>query len=134
VQVAARIRSIDAYSGHADATELDDWLMARAPVSSGVFLVHGEPGAMDTLAARLEGRTAPILTPELDTTWALSRGKADLIAQGRRRLTPQDIRAPDIHNDVSALLLDINAALDRAADRRAKAAIVRKLRRALDET
>jgi metallo-beta-lactamase family protein len=132
VQVAARIRSIDAYSGHADATELDDWVMARAPATGGVFLVHGEPAAMDAFAQRLQGRTAPVAIPDLDTTWDLTAQGARLLRTGHRRLAPQDLRAPDVHNEVSALLLDIGAALDKAADRKAKAVIVRRLRRALD--
>jgi metallo-beta-lactamase family protein len=133
VAVAARIRSIDAYSGHADATELDDWLMARAPVTGGVFLVHGEETAMETFATRLAGRTAPVLMPDLDSTWALQRDGAHLVRRGPVRLAPQEVRAPDIHNEVSALLLDINTALDKAADAKAKAVIVRRLRRALGD-
>lgn len=43
VRVGARIRSMDTYSGHADATELASWLEARGPVSGSVFLNHGEP-------------------------------------------------------------------------------------------
>jgi metallo-beta-lactamase family protein len=132
VSVAARIRSIGAYSGHADASELDDWIMDRAPVTGAVFLVHGEQTSMDALAARLAGRTAKVETPELDSVWDVSREGARLLKAGTRRLAPEETRAPDVHNELSALMLDINAALDRAADRKAKSAIVRRLRRALD--
>src|SRR5690554_8066593 len=40
--VRARLRTIDLYSGHADAPELADWIRARAPVRHATFLVHGD--------------------------------------------------------------------------------------------
>jgi metallo-beta-lactamase family protein len=49
--VRARIRSLDLYSGHADAPELAQWVAARAPVRAGIILTHAEPPAMDALAA-----------------------------------------------------------------------------------
>jgi metallo-beta-lactamase family protein len=39
-QVKARIRLLDLYSGHADASELEDWVRARLPIHKGVFLTH----------------------------------------------------------------------------------------------
>jgi len=39
----------------------------------------------------------------------------------------------DWHNDMSKLILDINERIDAAVDERARAVIIRKLRRALDE-
>jgi metallo-beta-lactamase family protein len=46
ISVAARVRTIDDYSGHADGTELARWIAARRPVRRGVFLVHGEEQAI----------------------------------------------------------------------------------------
>ena len=46
IKVAARIRYIDEYSGHADGPELARWIAARRPVRRGVFLVHGEEPAL----------------------------------------------------------------------------------------
>jgi predicted metal-dependent RNase len=45
IKVAARIRRIDDYSGHADGPELARWIAARRPIHRGVFLVHGEEPA-----------------------------------------------------------------------------------------
>ena len=52
IEVRARIRSLDLYSGHADGPELAEWMAKRKPVRCGVFLVHGEDEAMAGLRAR----------------------------------------------------------------------------------
>jgi len=39
----------------------------------------------------------------------------------------------DWHNDMSKLILDINARIEAAADDRARGVIIRKLKRALDQ-
>jgi metallo-beta-lactamase family protein len=54
VPVAARIESIDAMSAHADAGEILHWLKLFKRPPAVTFLVHGEPGPMDTLKARIE--------------------------------------------------------------------------------
>ena len=67
VKVAARIARIEGYSGHADQPELLRWIAARGPVTGGLFLVHGEPEAMEVMArpvpgispARTSGATRP---------------------------------------------------------------------------
>ncbi|MEH6645967.1 MBL fold metallo-hydrolase RNA specificity domain-containing protein [Sulfitobacter sp.] len=38
ISVRARIRTIDAYSGHADGTELADWITERQPIRQKLFL------------------------------------------------------------------------------------------------
>ena len=45
IKVAARIRRIDDYSGHADGSELARWIAARRPIRRGLFLIHGEEPA-----------------------------------------------------------------------------------------
>jgi hypothetical protein len=81
--VRARIRTLDLYSGHADGTELVDWIKARLPIRHEVFLVHGEEAAMAALADRLTGIVDPakVLRPELDEGFALT-------PTGSRRLAP----------------------------------------------
>jgi metallo-beta-lactamase family protein len=54
IPVAARIESIDAMSAHADAGEILRWLKQFTRPPAVTFLVHGEPGPMDTLKARIE--------------------------------------------------------------------------------
>ena len=54
--VRAAVEAIEGYSAHADQRELREWASAldRARVQQ-VFLVHGEPQAIDTLAQLLRG-------------------------------------------------------------------------------
>jgi metallo-beta-lactamase family protein len=137
IRVAARIRRIDDYSGHADGSELTRWIAKRRPVGRGVFLVHGEESAIAGLAARIAPLVdaAKIFQPVLDDGFELSgAGPLPLDAVQRHRLPPEAVVKLDWHNDMSKLMLDINDIVERAADARARAAIIRRLRRALDET
>jgi len=134
--VRARIRSIDLYSGHADGPELAAWVAARAPVRQALFLTHGEPPAMEALATALRGRlSAPVICPALDEGFDLGAQGAQAVAPppAPPRLAPEAIAAPDWHNDVSALLLDIDEALRQTPDARSRSVLLRRLRRALAE-
>lgn len=50
--VRADVVSVDAFSAHADASELVDWAVA-APAPRTTYLVHGEPASSQALAERL---------------------------------------------------------------------------------
>lgn len=54
VKVRAEIVSIEAFSVHADAGELVDWVRRAEAMPAQVFCVHGEPDAAAALAERLE--------------------------------------------------------------------------------
>jgi metallo-beta-lactamase family protein len=133
--VRARIRSLDLYSGHADGTELRDWIKARMPIQHDVFLVHGEEAAMEGLAARLKGIVEPthVLRPELDEGFELTtKGSQRLAETTPPRLPPEKVARMDWHNDVSRLILDINEALRANPDERTRGVLIRRLRRALE--
>jgi metallo-beta-lactamase family protein len=53
VPVAARIELLDSMSAHADAGEIMRWLSGFVRPPSTTYLVHGEPGPLQTLAARI---------------------------------------------------------------------------------
>jgi metallo-beta-lactamase family protein len=53
VPVRAEIVEIEAFSVHADASELVDWLMSCDRQPSQVFVNHGEPDASQALAQRI---------------------------------------------------------------------------------
>lgn len=134
--VRARIRTLDLYSGHADAPELVDWVRERMPIRSNVFLVHGEEPAIEALAGRLSVIVDPgrIIRPVLDESFELTRTGARRETEARApRIRPEQVARLDWHNDVSRLLLDINEALAGTADERSRDALIRRLRRALDE-
>jgi metallo-beta-lactamase family protein len=137
IKVAATIRSIDDYSGHADGSELARWIAERRPIQRGLFLVHGEEPAIAGLAERVAERIVPaarVFQPLLDDIYELSTAvPTPLHAGRRRRLAPEAVVALDWHNDMSKLILDINDRIEAAADDRARGVIIRRLRRALDE-
>jgi metallo-beta-lactamase family protein len=53
VPVAARIERIDSMSAHADAGEIMRWLSGFVRAPRMTYLVHGEPPALEALAARI---------------------------------------------------------------------------------
>lgn len=138
VNVNARIRRIDEYSGHADGPELARWIASRRPIDRGIFLVHGEQQGLAGLSERIAERTLPaakIFTPLLDDIYELTT-KAPTPVDGaqRRRLAPEAVVNLDWHNDMSKLIIDINDAVDSAADDRSRGVIIRRLRRALESS
>jgi metallo-beta-lactamase family protein len=137
IKVAARIRMIDDYSGHADGAEIARWIAARRPVGRGLFLVHGEESAIAGLAERVAERiipTAKLFQPVLDDSYELTSAAPTLhdVAR-RRRLAPEAVTRLDWHNEMSGLVLDIHDRIEQAADDRARGVIIRRLRRALEE-
>lgn len=119
-RVGARIRNLDCYSGHGDATDLTDWLRARAPVGGSVLLDHGEPAAIAALSARLtDGGYKPV-TALMDQTYRLTRTTAEPLARTGARLAEGEATRPDWHNDRAAFLIELNERLQQlssAADR-----------------
>lgn len=134
--VRARIRSLDLYSGHADASELLAWVTARLPVTKGLFLTHGEEDAIAAFATRLSGTLTQdkLLLPVLDDCFDLApQGASRAEPATLPRLTPEKVAHMDWHNDVSRLMLDINQALRDTADEKTRAVLIRRLRAALPE-
>jgi metallo-beta-lactamase family protein len=136
IKVAARIRMIDEYSGHADGSEIARWIAARRPIQRGVFLVHGEETAIAGLAERIAERIIPaarLFQPVLDDIYELSTPAPVLMdVTHRRRLAPEAVTHLDWHNDMSKLVLDISDQIEAAADDRARGVIIRRLKRALE--
>lgn len=135
IAVRATIKSLDAYSGHADAAELEDWIEARLPIRKGLFLVHGEPAAIGQLSSRLsKHRSVPVvLQPKLDSAYRLTRDGA--VVAGAN-ISPPRLRAEEVghfdwHNDYQSLVLDLDEELRQAADEKRRAIILRRVRKAL---
>ena len=136
IKVGARIREIDDYSGHADGPEMAAWISQRNPIRKALFLVHGEESQLSGLYNRIAGQVVDkkkIILPLLDDMYELSGAMpAALQVTQRRRLAPEAVVNLDWHNDVSALILDINDRLHSAADDKARAKMVRALRKTLE--
>ncbi len=56
IAVRATIHTLNGFSAHAGQTELLDWLSCAAPLRPRIFLTHGEPRAMEPLAAKIRER------------------------------------------------------------------------------
>lgn len=54
IAVKAEVSQIEGFSGHADANGLMSWMRAFHPAPRQVFLVHGEPAAVDFLRLRIK--------------------------------------------------------------------------------
>ena len=140
IRVKARIRTLDAYSGHADRAALGRWVAARLPVAGPVFVCHGETNALATFAsdlAELGLSKRQIRVPGLDQRAELGVGGRCRLypAAGTPRLDPAARRAAasgwDWHNDYAAFLVDLQDRLQATADPRAQATLLRRLKRAL---
>ena len=63
VRVAAQLHTIGGLSAHADQEGLLAWYRGFGQPLPPVALVHGEPIAIDSLAARLQSLRAPVIVP-----------------------------------------------------------------------
>ncbi len=129
IQVKARIRSMDIYSGHADATGLVAWARARRPIGGRLFLAHGEPDALAALRTRLvaEGFADDgIITPSLDGAYELTRTGAGAQA-APARIPGARAAGLDWHNRRAQFLIDLNARLEQLPDDSARDALLARM-------
>lgn len=134
IKVAATIRRIEDYSGHADGPELVQWIKERLPVGRSIFLTHGEEDAQVALAEDIRGLVPDdcIIRPRLDDVYDLTGNACALLSEETKpRIDPTSVAKLDWNNDLQSLILDIGEELKGAADARSKAVIIRRLRRAL---
>jgi metallo-beta-lactamase family protein len=134
IRVAATIRTLDVYSGHADAKGLMEWIMQRLPVRGQIFLVHGEELAIEALKARL-AQALPdqsVVAPTIDQCFSIEGVAVTTTVGGKPRLAAEGMGHRDWHNDLSRLILDIDDAIRREADEKNRAVLIRRLRKALE--
>ena len=141
IEVKARVRKLEIYSGHADRGDLRDWVRARLPIKRGLFLVHGETAALagmreSVLSLGLEPDR--VILPDLDQRFQLDRQEGALALEDGRRLGPiredEAKRGWDWHNELSAVSLDLRRGLDELTDDKARMALLKDLRRMLEKT
>lgn len=129
IKVAARIRSIDVYSGHADANGLSAWIKARNPWGS-IFLVHGEPKNRQGLKRRLvamDSREGLVIEPDLDAVYELTTSAALLTQATPARLAAGATASLDWHNQRAEFFARLNAELQAAANDKTREALLAKL-------
>ena len=136
VAVRAAIRRIDSYSAHADRRELAEWAKARRPVGGTLFLVHGEPAALESLQDELSAEFGSIRIPEIGERYALaSAAPARRTATGRVEL--REAIGCDWQNDYADLTANLKNELRRMEDdarRRDALASMREILRGLRAT
>ena len=134
VAVAATIRRIEDYSGHADGPELVQWVKERLPITKNLFLTHGEEEGQLAMIQDLRDVVpqGKIIRPALDETYDLSTATASLITgESKPRIELDAVATPDWRNDTQSLIMDLQDTLKNAATDKDRAAILRKLKRAL---
>jgi metallo-beta-lactamase family protein len=130
IQVRARIRSLDVYSGHADANGLVAWAKSRGPVRGRTFLAHGEPQALAGLRDRLVaagGATEAIITPELDQSFSISGTLVETQSGRRARIKADAAAKADWHNARAQFLMSLNDRLEQAPDDKAREQLIARM-------
>ena len=131
VAVRARIRRIDSYSAHADRGELIAWVKARQPVKGGLFLTHGEPGALRSLGEGTTALAPTVLIPEIGETWSLPAGLPPRrLKAGRAELRP--ILQHDWQNDYADLASQLKQRLQRIEGEQNRREAIARIRDVLD--
>ena len=135
ITVKAAIRQIEDYSGHADGPELVQWVKERLPIGRSNYLTHCEEEGQRALAEDLQGIGMAhdcILIPSLDSVYDMTGEACAFVAEATHpRIDPTMVARFDSHNDMADLILDIKDTVSKAGDEKSKAAILRRLRRAL---
>lgn len=129
VRIRARIRSLDVYSGHADAEGLVRWAQDRRPVGGNIFLNHGEPEGQTALAERLKGagfEAGRIVIPAIDAAFELSQGAAAPRHDGAR-LPPGQAARLDWHNEQAELRAHLAEVLESAQNDEARLRLLSRL-------
>lgn len=134
VAVRAEVKVLDAYSNHADQSALMQWMAERGPVAGSVFLVHGEQGALSTLADLVGASNSlpKAIVPVLGESWKLWPGRP-----ARRVGNPRpDVRVRIEPHDWAAGLADLQSGLSERLralpNDKARERAIAALERALD--
>ena len=137
VHVRAEVRTIDVYSGHADAPALVRWAKARGPVAGTTFLVHGEPPNLKGLSRRLVENGFPsgsVRVADLDQAYRLRAAGGEASEEPvAPRIAPDAVSRLDWHNARAEFLTTLNARLAAARDDAARQAMLEALQARLHE-
>ena len=128
IAVAARIRALDEYSGHADQPRLVGWVGARLPVRHEIFLVHGEDAARAAFQKKLIEVGIPrarVALPALGQSMRLS-GKGARLLRVRAPIAPQ-AAAFDWHNAYAETVIALRRQLEDLDSDAAREAVLRRI-------
>ncbi|MGC6328998.1 MBL fold metallo-hydrolase [Rhizorhabdus sp. FW153] len=130
VAVRAKVARIEAYSAHADRSDLLHWIARREPVTGALFLWHGESEALEALRKATEARHE-VLIPAIGESYLLDP------ATGAHRLKTGDpavaaILGGDWQNDYADLAVNLKRDIQRIEGEAARREALRQMRRILD--
>ncbi len=137
VAVKAEIRTIDVYSGHADRSQLVDWVRARSDdgkTAGHIVLTHGEPEALKGLRTALLAKGLDrrhISVARMDETVSIAAGRLQHRFAEQPRLLPERAGRPDWHNDYAATVLALGKRLRELPNNAAREALLAQLRQDL---
>ena len=120
VPVRARVRSMDAYSAHADHTELMAWIKARLPAHGALFLTHGEDeeraALREAIVREHELGGDQVILPLLDDQFELrAEGVAGVVKAPQPRVDIAQV-THDWHNAYAELVIELSNRLQSASD------------------
>jgi len=133
VNVRAEVRRIDSYSAHADRSELLRWIGERGITRGTTFLVHGENGALQSMAEELgRGSEAGSLRiPEIGEGYELPPGEpAKRLRTGRDDL--REILSADWQNDYADFAVQLKSRLRAIEDEAARREVIARMKRMLE--
>ncbi len=122
VIINAAIKQIEGFSGHADQSELLEWVSEIPETPKRIFLVHGEDKAINALKGKLQEKGYSIEVPEMFEEFDLGTGEVYATATKKvteaakqRRQQAADIRA-SLKRLIFAATELLSAEPDRAKD------------------
>ena len=122
VIINAAIKQIEGFSGHADQSELLEWVSEIPETPKKIFLVHGEDKAINALKGKLQEKGYSIEVPEMFEEFDLGTGEVYATATKKvteaakqRRQQAADIRA-SLKRLIFAATELLSAEPDRAKD------------------
>ena len=113
-----------------------DWLIERQPLRRGLFLTHGEEKATVALRdAFINKGFDPelIAIPAIDDEIVLTdHVRPSDFTNVSRRIPREALTGLDWHNDLAELQLSLKEAFEKAADKKARKALLLRLQRAIE--
>jgi metallo-beta-lactamase family protein len=131
VPVRAHVRSLDAYSAHADHTELMAWIKARLPAHGALFLTHGEDEERSALReAVIRGHGLggdQVILPLLDDQFELRAEGVAGVEKPRQPRVDMSQLTYDWHNAYAQLVIALSNRLQAAASDADRLALINSL-------
>ena len=134
VDVKAQVATLDGYSNHADRSGLIEWIKDRTPVRGSLFLVHGDPTALASLAKTIEEQPdlPSAIVPALGETWALQPAEPATRESAGRPDAADLTASRDWISKLAALRAEVEDKLSRQKSNQDREKMLAALKRALD--